>query len=109
MEGPKARNQQARRNAKKSKGRNNAPCEVDAICEDNCDTKSYRIYANPRGDGYAVEERFRRAGEDTTTGKKTITVMNGSSSVEIADGIKSKKQSQTKAGKKASKRKEKVA
>lgn len=108
MEGPKARNHQARRNPKKSKGRNNAPCEVDGICEENCDTKSYRIYANPKGDGYAVEERFRKAGDDTIAGKKTIIVMNGSSNTELVDGIKFKKQIKTKGGQKAIKRKERI-
>ena len=53
------------RNAKKTtRQRRNGSCESDGNSEANCDTKSYRIYGNPKGDGFAIEERFRRAGED---------------------------------------------
>ena len=107
MERPKARNQKAGRNAKKSKTRNKVPCEVEEMCEENCDTKSYRIYANPKGEGYAVEERFRRAGENNTVDEKKVMVTKGSNSMEIFEETEVKKHIHSKEAKKCTKVKEK--
>jgi len=96
MEGPKGKDKKAGRDARKPKFSNKLQCETDVISEADCDIKSFRIYANPKGEGYAVEERFRKAGEDKRNDERRIRVVNASKSMDISKRSLDKKYSQTK-------------
>ena len=91
MEGSRLKEQKTGRNVKKMKHRNKVPCEIDGICDANYDTKSYRIYGNPKGEGFAIEEKFRRAGEDGKHEERKVAEACGIKESVISEGGKYEK------------------
>ena len=96
MEGTKSKDKKAGRDAKKPKFSNKVQCETDGVSEADCDVKSFRIYANPKGEGYAIEEKFRKAGEDKKSDERRIRVVNAPKFMDISRKSLDKKYNQIK-------------
>lgn len=94
MEKQKSKDQKPGRNAKKPRIRKKDSADTDGISDANYDTKSYRIYGNPRGEGFTIEENFRRAGDGRKHEEKSILTNNGFNDIEICKGNEIEKQTE---------------